>query len=108
MNQIAWGKPTLILGGVTLDNPNACTSLMIVEENDIKDDGVIFHIPDPRPISLSFDVNVTPETLRNLRKLFKRRIPRKKKKYVKTQISKRFGIKTKQLKFDYKVLNNEG
>ena len=102
---IAWGKPNITLFGQQVDF-NALTSLRC-DENDIKEDGLIFCLPDELPM-LSFDVNVAPETLRNLRKLFKRRIPRKRKKYVKTQISKRFGIKTKQIKFDYKVLNNEG
>lgn len=109
ISTLAWGKPTFMCGGVTLDNHNAMTSLLTIEENDIKGDGVLFRVPDPEPIALalSFDVDIAPETLRNLRRLFKRRIPRKRKKYVKTQISKRFSIKVKQLKFNLNVFNNQ-
>lgn len=102
-----WGEPTLKWRDITIGNPNAITSLLTVEENDIKGDGVVFSVPDLEPITLSFDVDIAPETIRTIRKLFKYRIPRKTKKKIKSFTAKYLGIKVKQLKFNLNVLNHQ-
>lgn len=102
-----WGEPTLKWRDITIGNPNAITSLLTVEENDIKGDGVVFRVPDPEPITFSFDVDIAPETIRTIRKLFKYRIPRKTKKKIKSFTAKYLGIKVKQLKFNLNVLNHQ-
>ena len=60
------------------------------------DDGVVF--PE-NPISISFDIPVTPD----LRELFgeltkKSRLPRKLKKAIKVRVAKRFCTKVKNIK----------
>ena len=65
---------------------------------------------DPTPVtegfSLSFDMTLNETLTKNLRKLFKMRIPRKKKKRLKSNLCKR-GWDIKKLKFGYKRLNRD-
>lgn len=65
---------------------------------------------DPAPVterfSLSFDMTLNETLTKNLRKLFKMRIPRKKKKRFKTNMCKH-GWDIKKLKFSYKRLNQD-
>lgn len=63
---------------------------------------------DPTPVtegfSLSFDMTLNETLTKNLRKLFKMRLPRKVKKRFKTNMCKH-GWDIKKLKFSYKRLN---
>lgn len=99
----AWGKPNITLFGQPID---ANVTMLHVDENDIKDDGMIFRIPDETPI-ISFDVKLDDTVYKTMRKLFKYRMPRKFKKKVKTLIAKRFGIKANKIRFNMTVFNNQ-
>lgn len=56
---------------------------------------------DPTPVTMSFDMKMTPNQFRSIRKLFKNRLPRKFKKRYKNMVAKKFGIKPSKLKFRY-------
>lgn len=99
---IAWGEPNITLFGQPID-VNSVTTLH-VDENDIKDDGMIFRIPDETPL-ISFDVKLDDTLYKIIREQFKYRIPRKIKKKVKTLIAKHFGIKAKKIRFNMTVFN---
>ena len=56
---------------------------------------------DPTPVTMSFDMKMTPNQFKSIRKLFKNRLPRKFKKRYKNMVSKKFGIKPSKLRFRY-------
>jgi hypothetical protein len=56
---------------------------------------------DPTPVTMSFDMKMTPNQFKSIRKLFKNRLPRKFKKRYKNMAAKRFGIKPSKLRFRY-------
>ena len=56
---------------------------------------------DQTPVTMSFDMKMTPNQFKSIRKLFKNRLPRKFKKRYKNMAAKRFGIKPSKLRFRY-------
>ena len=56
---------------------------------------------DPTPVTMSFDMKMTPNQFMSIRKLFKNRLPRKFKKRYKNMVAKKFGIKPSKLRFRY-------
>lgn len=56
---------------------------------------------DPTPVTMSFDMKMTPNQFKSIRKLFKNRLPRKFKKRYKNMVAKKFGIKPSKLRFRY-------
>ena len=94
-----WGKPSVTLFGRQINyEPQAAIHF---DESDIKDTGVVFEIPRIPPIY--FDVELDKAAMREIRKLYKKRMPRKFKKKVKEHISKFFGLDIKKVKFSYKI-----
>lgn len=53
------------------------------------------------PVTMSFDMKMTQNQFKSIRKLFKNRLPRKFKKRYKNMVAKRFGIKPSKLRFRY-------
>ena len=90
-----WGKPRVTLFGQPISYEPQAT--IHFDESDIKDTGVIFEIPKIPPIY--FDVELDKAAMREIRKLYKKRMPRKFKKKVKEQIAKFFGLDIKKIKF---------
>lgn len=109
LNVPIWGKPTIFWGDKKLEVLEGHTNLVLNEESDIKDDGKLFDcsVWRPKPITFSFDVDVKPETIRSIRKLFTMRIPRKAKKRIKSMMAKRLGIKQGKLRFNLQWFNNQ-
>ena len=56
---------------------------------------------DPTPITMSFDMKMTPNQFKSIHKLFKNRLPRKFKKHYKNMIANRLGISPSKLKFKF-------
>lgn len=56
---------------------------------------------DQTPVTMSFDMKMTPNQFKSIRKLFKNRLPRRFKKRYKNMVSKKFGIKPSKLRFRY-------
>ena len=56
---------------------------------------------DPTPVTMSFDMQLTPKQFKSIRKMFRSRLPRKFKKRYKNMVAKKFGIKPSKLKFIY-------
>lgn len=101
---IAWGKPNITLFGQQVDF-NAQTSLRC-EDSDIKEGGLVFSLPDNIP-TISFDVEIDESYYKTIRKLYKRRMPRKFKKSIKRYTAKMLGLKTRRLKFNMSVFNRQ-
>lgn len=102
--KLYWGQPTLKIGGTTVDPNVQQFTPLIVEENDIKDEG---HIIWSEPKEYSLEFTIKQDVFTSNRKLFKYRMPRKFKKRVKTLLAKRMGISTKRLRFNMVVFNNQ-
>ena len=103
MSQIAWGKPTtlriddMVLDGVTeLNSP-------LVDETDIDDEC----LDDNMEHSISFEIPNYSPIFKSLGKLFKYRIPRKKKKAYKKAFCSRFGIPLSKVRFNMSFFNNQ-
>lgn len=101
---IAWGEPHITLFGQQVDF-NAHTSLRC-EDSNIKEGGLVFSIPDNVP-TISFDVEIDEAFYKTIRKLYKRRMPRKFKKKVKYCASKYLGIKMSKIRFNQSVFNKQ-
>lgn len=56
---------------------------------------------DPTPVTMSFDMQLTPKQFKSIRKMFRSRLPRKFKKRYKNMVAKKFGIKPSKLRFRY-------
>lgn len=56
---------------------------------------------DPTPVTMSFDMQLTPKQFKSICKMFRSRLPRKFKKRYKNMVAKKFGIKPSKLKFIY-------
>lgn len=56
---------------------------------------------DAKGFEVSFDMSLDERQLRNVRMLFRTRIPRKKKKRIKKYIAKVYGIKQSVVRYNY-------
>ena len=53
---------------------------------------------DPTPVTMSFDIKMTPNQFKNIRKLFKMRIPRKLKKQCKKVYADYFKVNVSKVR----------
>ena len=107
MSQIAWGKPTLRIGDAELELDGVTEfKPLLVEETDIDDEGRLFR-NDNIEHSISFEITNSSPIFKSLRKLFKYRIPRKKKKAYKKAFCSRFGIPLSKVRFNMSFFNNQ-
>jgi len=103
MNQIAWGKPTTLrIGDMVLDGVTELNS-PLVDETDIDDEG----LDDNMEYSISFEIPNFSPIFKSLGKLFKYRIPRKKKKAYKKAFCSHFGIPLSKVYFYTSFFNNQ-
>lgn len=105
MNQVAWGKPTLRMGDVELDGVKEFKPLL-VEETTINDEGRLFQNGNMEH-SISFEIPKSSPIFKSLGKLFKYRIPRKKKKAYKKAFCSHFGIPLSKARFCMSFFNSQ-
>jgi hypothetical protein len=105
MQTIAWGKPTLRIGDVELDGVTEFKPLL-VERTAINDEGELFW-NDNMEHSISFEIPNSSTIFKSLGKLFKYRIPRKKKKAYKKAFCARFDIPLNKVRFRMSIFNNQ-
>lgn len=102
--RLAWGTPVLKVGDAILEPPQDRFTHLVVDDNYDCDDTFVV---GKHEYSLSFDVEINKATFRTVRKMFIRRIPRKKKKEFKRAFENRFGVRVKKMHFNYRVFNNQ-
>ena len=95
--KLAWGKPILRINDAVIAPPEEFTPLLVAD-NDIKTGGVVLFYKDKGECNASFEMQIDMPIARSMRRLFRFRIPRKKKKAYKKALAKRFGIKTAKLR----------
>lgn len=102
--KLYWGEPTIKIGDTVLEPPSGFTPLLIAD-NDI-DDGrnVPFWVGD-HEYNVSFDMELDKASFKSIRRMFVFRIPRKKKKAIKKEFEKRFGVNVKKLRFNNRLFN---
>lgn len=102
---MAWGKPTLRIGDVELDGVTELKPLL-ADETDIDDEGRLSW-NDNIEHSISFEIPNSSPIFKSLGKLFKYRIPRKKKKAYKKAFCTRFDIPLSKVRFNMSFFNNQ-
>lgn len=93
-----WGEPIITKGDMVLTPPSGFTCLK-VEENEIKDGGVLIYKGN-NECEVTFDWELSKATIRHFGKLFTIRLPRKKKKALKKAFEREYGLKITRFHFN--------